>query len=111
MNCFVQLSAVVVGAVILHTPIAIVVWPSSSSFAFTPLPQRINRKHIIQNYAHLTGSDDPSCYITIGNTKQITIQKIALDDSEQLQRMSKFCINMFYNSEEDDELGTSLLSR
>ena len=96
-----------------HMLLTIVVWPSSS-FAFTSsLPKQQNKKRIIQNYAHPTDShsDEPSCNTTTGNKKQIMIQKIALDDREELQRMSKFCINMFYNNEEDDELGTSFLSR
>lgn len=97
-----------------HMLLTIVVWPSLS-FAFTSsLPKQQNKKLIIQSYAHPpTGSDsdNPSCYTTTGNKKQIMIQKIALDDSEELQRMSKFCIKMFYNNEEDDGLGTSLLSR
>eukprot|EP00581_Thalassiosira_minuscula_P003577 CAMPEP_0183749150 /NCGR_PEP_ID=MMETSP0737-20130205/68138_1 /TAXON_ID=385413 /ORGANISM="Thalassiosira miniscula, Strain CCMP1093" /LENGTH=365 /DNA_ID=CAMNT_0025984899 /DNA_START=78 /DNA_END=1176 /DNA_ORIENTATION=+ len=41
---------------------------------------------------------------------QMVIQKIELDDSKELERMSKFCIDAFYGGEDDDR-GDSLLSR
>ena len=45
-----------------------------------------------------------------GRQRHVVIQQIALDDDDELERMSKFCIDAFYRHDEDRDEG-SLLSR
>lgn len=52
------------------------------------------------------GDDIESMFV---GSKKIVIQQIALDDTDELERMSKFCIDAFYNHGDDDE--GSFLSR
>ena len=52
--------------------------------------------------------DDEDCKSNICK-KDIVIQKLDIDDIEQIKQMSKLCIGTFYNQKNDED--ASLFSR
>ena len=49
--------------------------------------------------------------IIVGDTK-VTIQEVARTDTKELERMSKFCIDTFYNQNNENEvMDSSIISR
>ena len=54
-------------------------------------------------------ADDVGCMFVGVGDKQILIKQVGLDDEDELELMSKFCIDAFYGSARDKE--ESFLSR
>lgn len=54
-----------------------------------------------------TGKNDNECEIM----RRVVIHQVALDDTDELERMSRFCIDAFYGDGDEDGTEGSLLSR
>jgi len=62
-------------------------------------------------YMHATKegvTDDEDCKSNISK-EDIVIHRLDIDDTDQIKQMSKFCIDAFYNQENEKDI--SLLSR
>mmetsp|Transcript_14075 Transcript_14075/g.30569 ORF Transcript_14075/g.30569 Transcript_14075/m.30569 type:complete len:167 (-) Transcript_14075:585-1085(-) len=80
---------------------------SSPPLYFWPIPSSQSSSW------HLQGANLNATLSETGNNvngaRRVVVQKISLDDTDELKRMSRFCINSFYDQGEDG--GGSLLSR
>mmetsp|Transcript_20661 Transcript_20661/g.35504 ORF Transcript_20661/g.35504 Transcript_20661/m.35504 type:complete len:306 (-) Transcript_20661:170-1087(-) len=82
-------------------------WASSTNASASAF---ILSSHFSWRPSYLTHSSRSELYADSHDGTQMVIQQIGLDDSKELERMSKFCIDAFYGGEDDDR-GDSLLSR
>ena len=98
--------SIIYSVLLLYAPL-IFIGPSPISALFISPPPQYGKEKLHK----LNGS---RCCISLDdNNKQIVIEQISLNDTAELNCMSKFCIGMFYNHHDDVDgvAQSSVLSR
>ena len=97
--------SIIYSVLLLYAPL-IFIGPSPISALFISPPPQYGKEKLHK----LNGS---RCCISLldDNNKQIVIEQISLNDTAELNCMSKFCIDMFYNHHDDGVAQSSVLSR
>ena len=96
--------SIIYSVLLLYTPLIFIGSSPISALFISPPP-----KYRKEKLHKLNGS---RCCISLDdNNKQIVIEQISLNDTAELNCMSKFCIDMFYNHDGDGVAQSSVLSR
>ena len=90
---------------LLYAPL-IFIGPSPISALFISPPPQYRKEKL-----HKLNGTSRCCISLEDNNKQIVIEQISLNDTAELNCMSKFCIAMFYNHLDDGVAQSSVLSR